>query len=163
MRLDPSDERLHALRLDDPTSNDASYRTELNGQVLTAAAFGGLPVVPRQRHPVTVGSERKGTRAFYWGLWHVPASYPTVRSFLADGVRNPVDARTRDFLPRVALPASRVPRESYRSLLRNLGGKPQTWDRSLPVLLAAMCFRNQRAVKAHGARNTSIAISIWAR
>lgn len=95
LRLDPSDERLYALRLDDPTSKDASYRTELGGQALAAAAFGGLPVVPT-RHPVTVGSERVGVRTyFYWGLWSVPASYPAVRSLLVTGIRNPEDARAR--------------------------------------------------------------------
>ncbi len=107
LRLDPSDERLYALRLDNPVSSDASYRTELGAQALAAAAFGGLPVVPRQRHPVTVGSERRGTRTFfYWGLWSVPASYTTVRSFLATGVRNPVDARARGFF--AAFRAARV-------------------------------------------------------
>jgi hypothetical protein len=75
LRLDPADERLYAVRLDNPGSSDASYRTELGAQAPAAAAFGGLPVVPRQRHPVTVGSERRGTRTFfYWGLWSVPAS-----------------------------------------------------------------------------------------
>ncbi len=107
LRLDPSDERLYALRLDNPVSSDASYRTELGAQALAAAAFGGLPVVPRQRHPVTVGSERRGTRTFfYWGLWSVPASYTPVRSFLATGVRNPVDARARGFF--AAFRAARV-------------------------------------------------------
>lgn len=95
LRLDPSDERLYALRADDPTSSDASYRTELGAQALAAAAFGGLPVVPR-RYPVTVGSERVGPRTyFYWGLWSVPASYASVRSFLATGIRDPEDARAR--------------------------------------------------------------------
>jgi hypothetical protein len=98
LRLDPADERIYALRLDNPVSNDASYRTELGAQALAAAAFGGLPVVPRQRHPVTVGSERKGTKTFfYWGLWSVPASYPAIRSYLATGMRNPLDARARGF------------------------------------------------------------------
>lgn len=107
LRLDPSDERLYALRLDNPTSNDASYRTELGAQALAAAAFSGLPVVPRQRHPVTVGSERQGARTFfYWGLWSVPASYPTVRSFLATGMRNPVEARARGFF--AAFRAARI-------------------------------------------------------
>jgi hypothetical protein len=107
LRLDPGDERLYALRLDNPVSSDASYRTELGAQALAAAAFGGLPVVPRQRHPVTVGSERRGTRTFfYWGLWSVPASYTTVRSFLATGVRNPVDPRARGFF--AAFRAARV-------------------------------------------------------
>ena len=107
LRLDPGDERLYALRLDNPTSKDASYRTELGGQVLAAAAFGGLPVVPRARHPVTVGSERKGTKTFfYWGLWNPPASYPTMRSCLPIGMRNPVDARARGFF--AAFRAARV-------------------------------------------------------
>lgn len=98
LRFDPSDERLYALRLDNPTSSDAIYRTELGGQALAAAAFGGLPVIPRQRYPVAVGSERQGTRTFfYWGLWRVPAGYTAVRSCLATGMRDPMDARARGF------------------------------------------------------------------
>jgi hypothetical protein len=96
LRLDPADERLYALRFENPVSKDASYRTELGAQALAAAAFGGLPLVPRQRHPITIGSERKGARTFfYWGLWSVPASYPAMRSFLAIGPRDTVDARAR--------------------------------------------------------------------
>ena len=111
-----SSDYYHGL-LDDP--NDASYRTELGGQVLAAAAFGGLPVVPRQRHPVTVGSERKGTKTFfYWGLWNVPASYPTIRSFLAIGLRDPVDSRARGFFA-----AFRVP---LRVALSRLHQKPRS-------------------------------------
>jgi hypothetical protein len=95
LRLDPSDERLYALRLNNPTSNDASYRTELGAQALAAAAFGGLPVIPRQRNSVTVGSERRGIRTFfYWGLWSIPASYSAVRSLLATGMSAAEDART---------------------------------------------------------------------
>lgn len=107
LRFDPGDERLYALRFDSPTSKDASYRTELGAQALAAAAFGGLPVVPRQRHPVTVGSERKGTKTFFcWGLWNKPASYPAIRSYLATGMRNPGDARARGFF--AAFRAARV-------------------------------------------------------
>ena len=96
LRLDPSDERLYALRFDNPTSNDATYRTELGAQALAAAAFGGLPVVPRQRHSIAVGSERRGTKTyFYWGLWSMPASYPTVRSLIVTGVRDMECARAR--------------------------------------------------------------------
>lgn len=96
LRLDPSDERLYALRFDNPTSNDATYRTELGAQALAAAAFGGLPVVPQQRHPITVGSERRGSKTyFYWGLWSVPASYLTVRSLIVTGARDIDGARTR--------------------------------------------------------------------
>lgn len=96
LRLDPSDERLYALRLNDPTSKEVSYRTELGAQALAAAAFGGLSVVPRQPKSVTVGSERRRTRTFfYWGLWSTPASYFAVRSFLVTGTRATEDARAR--------------------------------------------------------------------
>ena len=96
LRLDPSDERLYAFRLNNPTSNGALYRTELGAQVLAAAAFGGLPVIPRQGNPVTVGSERQGTRTFfYWGLWSTPATYPAIRSLLVTGIRLSEDARAR--------------------------------------------------------------------
>lgn len=96
LRLDPSDERLYALRLNNPTSNDAPYRTELGAQVLAAAAFGGLPVIPRQRNPVTVSSERRGAKTyFYWGLWSMPASYLAVRSLIVTGMSPPEDARAR--------------------------------------------------------------------
>lgn len=114
LRLDPSDERLYALRLDDPSSDDTAYRTELGAQALAAAAFGGLPVVPRSRHSATIGSERKiaiGSERkktkdyFYWGLWSVPASYPTIRSYLATGMRDPGDARSRGGARRFAQPA----------------------------------------------------------
>ena len=94
LRLDPSDERLYALRFDNPTSN--TYRTELGAQALAAAAFGGLPVVPQQDHPIAVGSERRGMKTyFYWGLWSVPASYATVRSLIVTGARDIDSARTR--------------------------------------------------------------------
>jgi hypothetical protein len=107
LRLDPGDERVYALRLDNPISKDASYRTELGAQALAAAAFGGLPLVPRQRYPVTIGSEPKGNRTyFYWGLWSVPASYPTIRSSIAAGLRDPADARARGFF--AAFRAARV-------------------------------------------------------
>jgi hypothetical protein len=95
LRLDPSDERLYALRFDDPTAPSASYRTELGAQALAAAAFGGLPVVPRAR-PITVGSERDGLRTyFYWGLWCVPATYAAARSLLVAGPPNPQEGRAR--------------------------------------------------------------------
>ncbi len=107
LRFDPGDERLYALRFENPTSNDASYRTELGAQALAAAAFGGLPLVPRQWHPVTIGSEAKGNRTyFYWGLWKVPASYHTIRSSIAVGLRDPAYTRARGFF--AAFRAARV-------------------------------------------------------
>ena len=119
LRLDPSDERLYALRLDNPVSSDAAYRTELGAQALAAAAFGGLPVVPRQRHPVTVGSERRGTRTFfYWGLWSVPASYTHGAQF-CDRRAQSCNARARVIWLQLAFRArtavTGAGKESFRS------------------------------------------------
>ena len=145
LRLDPSDERLYALRLDNPVSSDASYRTELGAQALAAAAFGGLPVVPRQRHPVTVGSERRGTRTFfYWGLWSAvsPPATPRCAVFLPPACAILWMPAQEDLSPRFALHALPALRESFRSPLRNLGGShkglaihPLHLVRSLYVIL----------------------------
>jgi hypothetical protein len=81
------------------TSNNELTRDELAGtgciigekayeSTLCAANGAGhqnliLPVIPRGRIPLTIGSERRGgSTFFYWGLWNVPASYYTVRSLL---------------------------------------------------------------------------------
>jgi hypothetical protein len=107
LRFDPSDERLYALRFEDPTSNDASYRTELGAQALAAAAFGGLPLVPQQQHPVTIGSEAKRNRTYLcWGLRKVPASFSTIRSSIAVGLLDPAYDRARGFF--AAFRAARV-------------------------------------------------------
>lgn len=96
LRLDPADEQLHSLRFDDPTSSDATYHTELGAQALAAAAFGGLPVIPRQPHPVTVGSEHQGAKIyFYWPVWGKPASYLTAQSLIVTSTRNLEDVRAR--------------------------------------------------------------------
>jgi hypothetical protein len=107
LRLDPRDERLYALRFDDPVSGEAPYTTELGAQALAAAAFGGLPVAPLERQAITIGSERNRNKTyFYWGLWDVPASFLTVRSAIASGVRDQVKARARGFF--AAFRAARV-------------------------------------------------------
>jgi hypothetical protein len=85
LRLDPSDERLYALRLSNPTTTD-DFRTELGAQALAIPAFALLPVVPRKQ-PVTVASTRHRQRVtFSWPLWNVPATLPTVRALLWGGV-----------------------------------------------------------------------------
>jgi hypothetical protein len=85
LRLDPSDERLYALRLSNPTTTD-DYRTELGAQALAIPAFALLPVVPRKQ-PVTVASKRHRQRVtFSWPLWNVPATLPTVRALIWGGV-----------------------------------------------------------------------------
>jgi hypothetical protein len=85
LRLDPSDERLYALRYSNPTTTD-DFSTELGAQALAIPAFGLLPVVPRKR-PVTVASKRSLQRVtFSWPLWDVPATLFTVRSLVWKGV-----------------------------------------------------------------------------
>jgi hypothetical protein len=94
LRLDPSDERLYALRLSNPTTTD-DFRTELGAQALAIPAFALLPVVPCKQ-PVTVASRRHRQRViFSWPLWHVPATLPTVRALLWEGVGRPQIQRER--------------------------------------------------------------------
>ena len=94
LRLDPSDERLYALRLSNPTTTD-DFRTEIGAQALAIPAFALLPVVPRRR-PVTVASTRyRQPVTFSWPLWNVPATLPTVRPLLWEGVGCPRIQRER--------------------------------------------------------------------
>jgi hypothetical protein len=94
LRLDPSDERLYALRLTDPTTAD-DFSTELGAQALAIAAFGLLPLVPGKR-PVTVSSTRSRQRVtFSWPLWSVPSTLSTARSLVWGGVGRPEEQRVR--------------------------------------------------------------------
>ncbi len=94
LRLDPSDERLYALRVSNPTTTD-DFRTELGAQALAIPAFALLPVVPRKQ-PITVASTRHRQRVtFAWPLWSVPATLPTVRALLWAGVGRPQVQRAR--------------------------------------------------------------------
>lgn len=93
LRLDPSDERLYALRLSNPTSDD--FHTELGAQALAIPAFALLPVMPRKR-PITVASTRHRERVtFSWALWSVPATLRTARSLVWEGVGRPQIQRAR--------------------------------------------------------------------
>lgn len=94
LRLDPSDERLYALRLSNPTTTD-DFRTELGAQALAIPAFALLPVVPAKR-PLTVASTRHRQRiTFSWGLWNIPATLRTVRSLVWQGAGQPRAQRER--------------------------------------------------------------------
>lgn len=105
LRLDPSDERLYALRLSNPTTTD-DFRTELGAQALAIPAFALLPVVPR-RQPVTVASTRHRQRVtFSWSLWNVPATLRTVRALLWEGLGRPQVQRERGIF--AAFSADRV-------------------------------------------------------
>lgn len=105
LRLDPSDERLYALRLSNPTTTD-DFCTELGAQALAIPAFALLPVVP-SRQPVTVASTRRRQRVtFSWPLWKVPATLPTVRTLLWGGIGLPRLQRERGIF--AAFSADRV-------------------------------------------------------
>jgi hypothetical protein len=94
LRLDPSDERLYALRLSNPTTTD-DFRTELGAQALAIPAFALLPVVPRKQ-PVTVASTRHRQRVtFSWALWSIPVTLRTARSLVWEGVGRPQIQRER--------------------------------------------------------------------
>jgi len=94
LRLDPSDERLYALRLSNPTTTD-DFRTELGAQALAIPAFALLPVVP-SKQPVTVASARHRQRVtFSWPLWNIPATLPSVRALVWGGVGHPPSQRER--------------------------------------------------------------------
>ena len=94
LRLDPSDERLYALRLLNPTTAD-DHTTEIGAQALAIPAFGLLPVVPGKR-PVTVASNRLRQRVrFSWPLWSSPGSLRSVRSLIWEGVDAPEEQRQR--------------------------------------------------------------------
>ena len=94
LRLDPSDERLYALRFSNPTTTD-DFRTELGAQALAIPAFSLLPVVPR-KPPTTVSSTRDHKRVtFSWPLWNVPSTIGTISSLVREGVGQPQRQRAR--------------------------------------------------------------------
>jgi len=94
LRLDPSDERLYALRLSNPTTTD-DFSTEIGAQALAIPAFGLMPVVPRKQ-PVTVASSRSRQRVtFSWPLWRIPSTLRTIRSLVWAGIGNPNELRDR--------------------------------------------------------------------
>jgi hypothetical protein len=83
LRLDPGDERLHALRAVNPTSNEVPYRTEVGAQALAAFGFLFFPVCPQNRRSITVASRRgRGEVFFHWCLWQPQATVVTLQSFL---------------------------------------------------------------------------------
>lgn len=94
LRLDPSDERLYALRFSNPTTTD-DFLTELGAQALAIPAFSLLPVVPRKQS-ITVASTRHRQRVtFSWALWSIPATLRTARSLVWEGVGRPQIQRAR--------------------------------------------------------------------
>ena len=87
LRLDPGDERLHALRAVNPTSNEVPYRTEVGAQAFAVFGFLFFPVCPLNWRSLTVSSRRgRGQVFFHWCLWQPQATVPTLQSFLCEDV-----------------------------------------------------------------------------
>jgi hypothetical protein len=94
LRLDPSDERLYALRFSNPTTTD-DFCTELGAQALSIPSFALFPVVPRKQ-PITVASTRRRQRVtFSWPLWGIPSTLYSARSLVWQGVECPRVQRAR--------------------------------------------------------------------
>ena len=121
LRLDPSDERLYALRLSNPTTTD-DFSTELGAQALAIPAFALLPVVPGKQ-PVTVASKRSRQRVtFSWPLWNLAATLSTVRSLIWEGIGSPNEQRERGVFAAFSVDRLSAPRESFHSRHRKGSG-----------------------------------------
>ncbi len=95
LRLDPADERLYALRADDPTASTAVFRTEIGAQALAVPAFEVLPVLPAAR-PRCIASRVARQRVYFeWCLWTPPSTLASVRSLLVLGPGSQHDVRHR--------------------------------------------------------------------
>lgn len=97
LRLDPTDERLYALRFANPTTTP-DFTTELGAQALAMFAFPLLPVVPRSssQRTVSVSSERQRNKVYFeWSLWTFAATLAAVRSHLVAGLRDRRATRMR--------------------------------------------------------------------
>ena len=94
LRLDPSDERLYALRLSNPTTTD-DYSTEIGAQALAIPAFGLLPVVPSKRSVTVTSSPSPQRLTFSWPLWNIPVTLKSARSLIWEGVGRPKEQQSR--------------------------------------------------------------------
>ena len=96
LRLDPGDERLHALRAVNPTSNEVPYRTEVGAQALAALGFLFFPVCPQNWRSVTVASRRGRAEVFFhWCLWQPKATVPSLQSFVCEDARDEIGRRAQ--------------------------------------------------------------------
>lgn len=100
MYWDEHAERLHALRLRDPTNKAETFTTQLGAQALAAQALSCFPCFPVRRGGLTTFTRRSrdaGESIFYWPLWDVPISLATFLASHASGeaLRKSSDARLR--------------------------------------------------------------------
>lgn len=100
MYWDEHAERLHALRLRDPTNKAETFTTQLGAQALAAQALSCFPCFPVRRGGLTTFTCRSrdaGESIFYWPLWDVPISMATFLATHASGeaLRESSDARLR--------------------------------------------------------------------
>jgi hypothetical protein len=83
LRWDESAERLHALRLREPTADPEAFTTQLGAYALAATALPCFPTFPVRGGGMTAFTRRGrniGELIFSWPLWNVPIS---LAAFLA--------------------------------------------------------------------------------
>lgn len=100
LRWDESAERLHALRLHEPTADPAAFATQLGAYALAASALPCFPTFPVRGGGMTAFTRRgrdAGELIFYWPLWDVPMSLAAFLATHASGeaLRKAADARLR--------------------------------------------------------------------
>lgn len=87
LRWDESAERLHALRLHEPTADPEPFRTQLGAYALAANALPCFPTFPVRRGSLTSFSRRRraGEVTFHWFLWEAPATLAAVTAMHLSG------------------------------------------------------------------------------
>ncbi|MGQ0752298.1 MAG: type I-G CRISPR-associated protein, Cas3-extension family [Betaproteobacteria bacterium] len=99
LRWDESAERLHALRLHEPTADPEAFATQLGAYALATAALACFVTFPVRGGGITAFTRRHDASEliFHWPLWDVPMSLATFLATHASGeaLREPADARLR--------------------------------------------------------------------
>lgn len=99
LRWDESAERLHALRLNEPTADPEPFSTQLGAYALATAALGCFPTFPVRRGSLTSFTRRQDQSelVFHWPLWKIPATLATIQAIHLSGeaLRAPGSARSR--------------------------------------------------------------------
>lgn len=100
LRWDEGAERLHALRLHDPTKDPDPFSTQFGGYSLAASALPCFQTFPDKRGALTSFSLREKNAkevTFFWPLWDTPATLATTQAMHLSGEaqRDPTSARAR--------------------------------------------------------------------
>ncbi len=99
LRWDESAERLHALRLHEPTADPEVFATQLGAYALATAALACFVTFPVRGGGITAFTRRHDASEliFHWPLWDVPMSLATFLATHASGeaLQKRADARLR--------------------------------------------------------------------